>query len=133
LAVIGQGLEKERKEWLMSTIKYQDYPVRLINGGILRIRWNGIRPRIAGALNLLAGKIQIEHEFDFTTDTTDAAVNSPSDEELDNMIRERIEKGDTFDASVLLQKHRGYTTTQAIQYIDKFAATPTRHQEMIDP
>ena len=97
-----------------SSAKYHDYPVRLINDNILRVRWNSIKPGIKQALELFSKKTNIEEEIKFVTDS---GKDKLSNKEVEDLILERISQGDDFDAIRLIKRHYGYDTTEAMQFI----------------
>ena len=98
-----------------SSAKHHDYPVRLVNDNILRVRWNSIKPRIKNTLAIFSKYTKIEEEIKFVTDSS----KDLSGKALDDMILERISQGDQFDAIALIKKHYGYSTTEAKQFIDE--------------
>lgn len=97
-----------------SSAKHHDYPVRLVNDNILRVRWNLIKPRIKNALEVFSKHTKVEEELKFVTDSN----TKLSGKALDDMILERITQGDQFDAIALVKRHYGYSTTEAKQFID---------------
>lgn len=105
--------------------KYHDYPVQLIDVGILRIRWNAIRPNIKTVLNYFSQRTRLEPELKFKTDSTGKDLTA---KELDDMILDRVLKGDRFDAMDLLKKHRGYSTTKAKQFIEELADSNNKNE-----
>jgi len=98
-----------------SGVKHNDFPVSLVNDSILRIRWNGIKPKIDKTLIFFSDWTRIESDDKFKTDSTVQLDGK----ELDDMILDRIIKGDKFDAIVLAKRHYGYTTTEAKKFIDE--------------
>jgi hypothetical protein len=105
-----------KKSQKKSGVKFNDYPVRLIDNGILRVRWNGIKPKINKALEFCSLRTSVDSEIKIKSDST---VDSLKGKELDDMILDRISKGDKFDARALVKKHYGYSTTEAKQFIDE--------------
>jgi hypothetical protein len=100
----------------VTSIKHNDYPVRLIDNNILRVRWNGIKPKINKALKSLSLRTNLEQELKIDSDST---VDSLKGKDLDDMILDRIMKGDRFDVMALVKKHYGYNTTEAKKFIDE--------------
>lgn len=98
-----------------SSAKYHDYPVRLVNDNILRVRWNSIKPRIKNTLEIFSKYAKVEEELKFVTDSS----KDLSGKALDDMILERISQGDQFDAMALVKRHYGYGTTEAKLFIDE--------------
>jgi hypothetical protein len=99
-----------------SSAKYHDYPVRLVHDDILRVRWNEIKPNIKKALVLFSERTTIDDEIKIVTDSSKDGLNG---KELEDMIIERIERGDHFDARRLVKKHYGYSTTEAVKFIEE--------------
>lgn len=95
--------------------KYHDYPVRLINDNIIRVRWNSITPNIKNALAIFSKHTKVEEEIKFVTDSS----KELSGKALDDMILDRISQGDEFDAIRLIKRHYGYDTTEAKQFIEE--------------
>jgi hypothetical protein len=118
---INQEKAMKSQKTSKSSAKYHDYPVRLVHDNILRVRWNSIRPNIKKALAILSKHTKIEEEIKFVTDST----KDLSGKALDDMILERIEQGDEFDAIRLIKKHYGYSTTEAMQFIDELTNKQT--------
>ncbi len=100
-----------------SLAKYHDYPVRLVHEDILRVRWNGIKPNINKTLILFSKRTTIDDEIKIVTDTSKEGL---SDKDVEDMILDRISRGDHFDAIRLVKRHYGYNTTEANQFIDEF-------------
>lgn len=113
---IRQAKANKKSSQKKSGVKYNDYPVRLIDDAILRVKWNGIKPKIAKALASFSLQTNIEPELKINSDST---VDSLKGKELDDMILDRVSKGDTFDAMALVKKHYAYSTTEAKQFIDE--------------
>jgi hypothetical protein len=111
-----------KKSQKKSGVKFNDYPVRLMDNGILRIRWNGIKPKIDKALKLLSLQTSLESEIKLKSDST---VDLLKGKELDDMILDRISKGDRFDAMALVKKHYSYSTTEAKKFIDELTPDST--------
>ena len=98
-----------------SSAKYHDYPVRLMHENMLRIRWNSIKPGIKKALVLFGERTTIDDEIKIVTDSS---KDDLSGKELEDMILDRIARGDKFDARALVKKHYGYSTTEAVKFVD---------------
>lgn len=103
-----------KKQGNKTSVKYHDYPVSLDNK-LLRIRWNGVKPNIKQTLSYLSNFSRIEEENKIETDSTVKLAGQA----LDDMILDRINKGDKIDAVKLAQGHYGYTKTEAKRFIDE--------------
>ncbi len=98
-----------------SSVKYHDYPVSLVDDAVLRIRWNGIKPNIKKTLAYLSDFINIETDIKIESDSTGKLQGK----KLDDMIMDRIIKGDKIDAIKLVQRHYGYSNTEAVLFVDE--------------
>ncbi len=91
------------------------YPVRMIEPNILRVEWNGLRPRIGQLLNLLQQKITIEPEIKIKSDYT----SSRSSINLDDQILDLVERGSKLEAIKLVRIKYGYSLTEAKGFVEK--------------
>lgn len=115
---IRQEKQNKRAEKNKSGSKNHDYPVRLVHDNILRVRWNRVKPNIKKTLAVFSERITIDDEIRIVTDSR-SNQNELSGKKLEDMILERIAKGDKFDAMALAKKHYGYSTTEAKQFVDE--------------
>lgn len=107
--------EKSTKNKSMrSRAKYHDYPVSLVDNTVLRLRWNGIKPDIKKSLLYFSEFTQVADEIKLETDSSGEFKGK----ELDEMILDRITKGDKLDAISLVQRHYGYSTTEAKIFVE---------------
>ncbi len=97
-----------------SGVKYHDVPVRLVHENILRLRWNAISPDIKPALKLFCHHTKFEHEIQVVTDSSKKEL---SDQEAEDMIIERISRGESIDAIELVRKHFGYNLEEARKFV----------------
>lgn len=104
-----------------SSAKYHDYPVRLVDSNILRVRWNSIKPNIKKTLMYLSAFSTVETENKIETDTT----GKRSGVAFDDMILDRISKGDKLDAIRLVREHYNYSTTEAKLFVDELMTQKT--------
>jgi hypothetical protein len=104
-----------KREKGKSGVKHHDYPVSLVQNNIMRIRWNGIRPNIKKILASLSDFLQIEEEVKIKSDSSVKLQGK----ELDDMILDRIAKGEMMDARNLVRVHYGYSMTEAKHFIDE--------------
>jgi hypothetical protein len=92
--------------FIQSTSKYQDFPVELLPGNVLRLHWNNgsghITPRIKEALRILGLRFRIETPQNLMNDFT--AKAPVTDTEKEARIRELLTAGDEF-AAVTLTRH----------------------------
>jgi hypothetical protein len=71
----------------ISGVKHHDYPVRLIDSNILRVRWNGIKPKITKTLKSFSLRTSLDSEIKIDSDST---VDSLKGKELYDMILDRV-------------------------------------------
>jgi hypothetical protein len=93
--------------------KHHDYPVRLVDDNVLRLRWNAIKPNIEKTLEYFAGYTQLEIDIHINSDST----GDLKGQVLEDMILDRVVKGDKMDAITLVKKHYGFSTTDSIKFI----------------
>ena len=98
-----------------SHVKYHDYPVILVDDAVLRIRWNGIKPNIKKTLVYLADFVKIETDNKIQSDSSGKLEGK----ELDDMILDRISKGDKLDAINLVQRKYNFNSTEAKLFVDE--------------
>lgn len=108
-----------------SGVKYNDYPVSLVNDSVLRIRWNGIKPNIKRTLAYFTDYTRIETDIELETDST-VQLDGKA---LDDMILDRIIKGDKIDAIALAKQYYGYSTTEAKNFIDELTDNLSFHKK----
>ncbi len=98
-----------------SGVKHHDVPVRLVHDNILRLRWNGISPAIKPALKLFCHHTKLETEIKLVTDTSKDRL---SEQETEDMIIERVSRGDYMDAIELVRKQYGYSLEEAKRFVN---------------
>ncbi len=108
-----------------SSVKYHDYPVSLVNDNMLRIRWNGIKPNIKKTLAYLTNFITIEADNKIESDSSGKLTGK----KLDDMILDRISKGDKIDAINLVQRHYNYSTTEAKLFVDELMSQQSTNKD----
>ncbi len=88
------------------------------SGNLLKVlRWNAIKPNIKKALAYLSDYTQLEAEIKMKTDSSGKLEGK----ELDDMILNRITKGDIMDAIHLARQHYGYSTAEAKKFIEEMS------------
>jgi hypothetical protein len=103
-----------------------DDPVSVADGGAIRISWrNGsssVRPGIGTAIAAL-GRIATVAEAQKTTQdvTASALKNLPDDEQTRN-LRE-LARHNPFEAAATARRLYGYSRSQAMEFVEKLAAT----------
>lgn len=106
------------------TSKPSHFPVSLPAPNRLRIAWRGgvgnhVAPSITDALNELTGYVRVEDP------TVERSVDWKhlTDEQLDDRILELALAGDKIDAVKLLTVRRGYSTTEAVEFVKGLTAS----------
>jgi hypothetical protein len=102
-----------------SSGRHQHVPVTVPRDDLVRIAWRGrqdfVVPRLKNVLRELTATCNV-----LEPTTEDAAnVDVLTAEDLDRLILERVETGDTFGAIKLLRNQRGYSLKDAKQFIDE--------------
>jgi len=94
-------------------------PVTLPTDRVLRLAWRGrfdfIVPSLAKTLRELSAECTVDESS--VKDVTD--VKSLTSDEVDRLIIECVETGDTFGAVKLLREHRGFSHKDAKKFIDE--------------
>ena len=112
-ANIKREKERQPKRKCGDGIKHHDYPVRVADASILRIQWNGIRPKIAQALDFFSPHFPIEPKLSLTTDTTE------SDRSSDDRILDLAHRGNIIEATTLVRQTHGYSQTRSREFVDE--------------
>ena len=108
-----------------SHVKYHDYPVILVDDAVLRIRWNGIKPNIKKTLVYLSDFVKIEKNNKIESDSSGKLEGK----ELDDMIMDRVSKGDKIDAIKLVQRHYDYSNTEAKLFVDELMGQQSTNKD----
>jgi hypothetical protein len=97
-------------------------PVLVAAPGVLRVAWRGrqtcVRPSLKKVLDELGRRVGLREE----TARDYSGRESLSDEEIDHLVLELAQLGDTLGAVKALTKHRSYSTTRAKQFVDELTA-----------
>ena len=125
---IKQRLRNEKivkhQQKKQSGSKHHDYPVRLVNDNVLRLRWNAVKPNIKKTLAYFSDYTRLESDIKIESDST----GDLKGEVLEDMILDRVVKGDKMDAIALVKKHYGYGTTDSIRFIGELMDSVSSHQ-----
>ncbi|MEX2091496.1 MAG: hypothetical protein WD971_02405 [Pirellulales bacterium] len=94
-------------------------PVSMPTDRVLRLAWRGrydfIVPSLAKTLRELAAECTVEEPS--IKDVAD--VKSLTSDDVDRLIIESVETGDTMGAVKLLREHRGFSLTDAKKFVDE--------------
>jgi hypothetical protein len=94
-----------------------DYPVQVLPGGIVEIRWNaGMRPSAKKALAVIGQRVKILETEHRKTDLTHHAGANPEEEKAKIIALAR--SGDHFAAVKLAQQAYGYNLNQAHEFVN---------------
>jgi hypothetical protein len=99
------------------------YSVSLPSAKVIRIAWHGgqghgVSPGLRHILDLLAGRVKIGE----AADERRPDWSQLSDAELDDQILSLVCAGNRIAAIKLLVRRRGYSTTQAHQFVEELTA-----------
>lgn len=102
-----------------SSSRHQHVPVTVPRDDLVRVAWRGrqdfVVPRLKSVLTALAAECKV---LEPTIDEV-ANVDLLTTEDLDRLILECVETGDTFGAIKLLRDQRGYSLKDAQQFVDE--------------
>jgi hypothetical protein len=101
---------------------YWDYPVEVLPGGIVRLRWSisagyGIHPSLGKAIEYLSRHIKIAAAISTKVDLTHQSNLSP--EEEDAKILKLAKSGDKMGAVKLTRQIYGSTLSEAVAFVEK--------------
>jgi hypothetical protein len=104
------------------TTRPTQYPVSLPEDDLLRVQWRGkiglwVAPSVSKALNELSKYVKIAEPIRLQG----KEWREMTDEEFDAKVVELVQAGSRMDAIDLLVDRRGYSTTQAHQFIEELA------------
>ena len=94
-------------------------PVTLPSDQVLRLAWRGRYDFVVPSLKKVLRELAVHCTITESTvhDVTD--VNTLSDQELDRLILDSVETGDTLGAVKLLRDKRGYSLKDAKEFVDE--------------
>ncbi len=95
-----------------STGLHKHYPVRMMDGSILRLDWSGVRPRIGRTLLALETSIAIEPPIKLSRDFTKPAEN------IEDQILDLAARGETFKAIALTRERYGYSLAESKAFVE---------------
>jgi hypothetical protein len=94
-------------------------PVTLPTDRVLRLAWRGRFDFIVPGLTKTLNELGAECTFEEPSVKDVADVKALTSDEIDRLIIECVETGDTFGAVKLLQEHRGFSLRDAKQFVDE--------------
>ena len=117
-AELEANLQAERNLRPDGRMVVLDYPVRVLPGGIVGIRWgSGIRPSARKALAVLGQRVKILETEHRQIDLTYRRGANPEEEKA--KILALAKSGNEMAAAKLAQLVYGYDLTQATNFVDK--------------
>ena len=97
--------------FVKSTGRNDHVPVTLPTDNVLRLAWRGRRDFVVPSLKKTLRELAVNCPIVDATVKNIADLDALSDAEIDRLILDRVENGDTFGAVKLLREKRGYTLT----------------------
>jgi hypothetical protein len=94
-----------------------DYPVEVLSGGIIQLRWNGISPSIREAIEYLSRHVKIAAVESTKFDLTRNCNRSPDEEKA--KIVQLAKSGDKMGAVTLARQIYGYNLSVAVAFVEK--------------
>jgi len=121
-----QAEQKAEPRGRFKTI-YRDYPVEVLPGGIVRLRWSisggyGIHPSPGKAIECLSRHIKIAAAVSTKDDLTHQSNLSP--EEGDAKILKLAKSGDRMGAVKLTRQIYGSSLSEAVAFVTKLQERP---------
>lgn len=116
-AELAGKLSEENAREAGATSHWGDFPVQLMDGGIVRINWRDMTPGIDNALKRLGAYIPIQEAQKSRTDFASAKNLTP--EELKEKVRQLNDSGDSIAAVALVKKALHCSTTEAMKFVEK--------------
>src|SRR6185437_7596701 len=115
-AEIAGKLQEENLREASATSHWVDFPVQLMDDGVVRLNWDGITPNIDSALKKMGVHIPIEEAQKSRTDY--ASTKNLSPEELQEKVRQLNASGDRIAACALAKKALRCSTTEAMKFVE---------------
>lgn len=117
---IAAALADERGR--RATIKWTQQAVTVPAPGVVRIAWRGYGNDVVPSLNRVLNELSQYVEVADPTRTDYADWSELSEAELDALVAQLVRSGDNLEASRLLVRRRGYSTTEAHKLVKELAA-----------
>jgi hypothetical protein len=104
---------------LKSHSRSNHVPVTLPNDSTIRVAWRGKCDYVVPSLSHVLDELIPYCWIDATAERDLSDLDALAPEEIDRLILESVESGDTIGAMKLLQDRRGYTLTDAKTFVDE--------------
>jgi len=101
--------------------KHNHYPVRLLDSGILRLEWNGIKPGVDKALKILGHVLQQRPEIHSRA----KHWNELQAKEVDDRILDLAERGKTIEAVTMVRMKYDIGLAEAKIFVDELMERKT--------
>jgi hypothetical protein len=95
----------------------RDYPVEVLPGGIVRLRWYGISPPPGKAIQFLSRHVRIAAADSTRVDLTHRSHRPPDEE--DAKILALARSGDKMGAVTLTRQIYGSSLSEAVAFVEK--------------
>jgi hypothetical protein len=95
----------------------RDYPVEVLPGGMVQVRWNGIRPSPKKAIQYLSRHLRVAAADSTKVDLTPRSNPGPGEE--DAKILKLARSGDRIGTVNLARRIYGSTLTEAVAFVEK--------------
>jgi hypothetical protein len=96
--------------------------VTVLGNNTVRLAWRGRFDWVTPSLHLVLGKLQGRITVRETTRSNLSASEPLSSDEIDNLTLRMVESGDRMGAVKLLADRRGYSLTEAHQFVEELTA-----------
>ncbi|HWF20379.1 MAG TPA: hypothetical protein VG754_14000 [Verrucomicrobiae bacterium] len=116
-SALAQNLQAENRSESAASSHWEDFPVQLMDGGIVRIKWNGVVPHLRCALKEIERHAKIQDAESSSTDYVTARNLAP--DELKAKVLKLAASGETMAACELARKALRCSLTEAVQYVEK--------------
>ena len=98
----------------------RDYPVEVLPGGIVQLRWSSISPSPGKAIQFLSRHVKIAAAGSTKVDLTHQSQRRP--EEQDAKILQLAKSGDKIGAVKLTRQIYGSSLSEAVAFVEKLQA-----------
>jgi hypothetical protein len=104
---------------LKSHSRANHVPVTVPNDTTIRVTWRGKGDYVVPNLETVLNELSEYCTVDSPTERNLADVEAMTPDQIDSLILERVEHGETIAAMKLLEEKKGFTTTEAKNFVDE--------------
>lgn len=94
-------------------------PVTVPNDSTIRVAWRGMGDYVVPSLETVLQELAEYCTVESPTERNLADVEAMTPDQIDALILERVEHGETIAAMKLLEEKKGFTTTEAKNFVDE--------------